>query len=228
MHLGLSVSAQTRLVASADPPVNPVAPLPTLELGAIRSGVWDFQVLGSLSWTQANRLLAAQLVGRDYRLEQGLEVEVEAVELQPWGEQLLLALDLEARHNLFQRAKARIYLKARPVLVPQTATLGFRDLDFSTETRNSFLSSAAWLIRPALLEAIRARAEIDLSEPAAEARAAANQALANWINELPAGVHLSGEVESVALERIALGARHLHLVAAIRGRLEAAVSRLDF
>jgi hypothetical protein len=228
LHLGLAISAQTRLVAGAEPPVNPVTPLPTLELGPIRPGVWDFQVLGSLGWAQANRLLAAQLVGRHYHFEQGLEVGIEAVELQPWGEQLLLALDLEARHNLLQRAKARIYLKARPELDPEGARLRFRELDFSTETRDSFLRSAAWLLRPALLEAIGARAEIDLAEPAAEARKAANRALKDWISRLPQGVHLSGEVESVALEDLALGAESLHLVAAIHGRIEAAVSRLDF
>ncbi len=228
LHLGLGISAQTRLVAVVEPPANPVAPLPPLELGPIQPGVWDFQVLGSLSWAEANRLLAERLVGRDYRLEQGLEVYLAAAEVRPWGEQLLLVLDLEARHSLFARTKARIYLKARPELDAEAGRLRLRELDFSTETRDSFLSSAAWLLRPALLEAIRARAEIDLSEPAAEARAAANRALADWIAGMPAGVKLQGQVEEVTLEQVALGAEHLHLVAVIRGRLEAAVSRLDF
>jgi hypothetical protein len=228
LHLGLAISAQTRLVAGAQPPANPVAPLPTLELGPIRPGVWDFQVLGSLDWEQANRLLSAELVGREYRLEQGLAVDILDAELRPWGDQLLLALDLEARHRLFQRAKARIYLKARPELDAAAARLRFADVDFSTETRDSFLSSAAWLIRPALLEVIRARAAIDLAAPAAEARAAANRALADWIADLPNGVHLDGEVESVALQDVVLGTEHLHLVADIHGRLRGRVSSLDF
>lgn len=228
VHLGLGISAQTRLVAGPEAPANPPTPLPPLDLGPIQPGVWDFQVLGSLGWSEANRLLAAELRGGDFRLEQGLSIHIQEVELRPWGDLLLLAVDLEARHRLFEQAQARIYLKGRPVLERQGQRLRLQDLDFSAETRDSFLSSAAWLIRPALLEAIRERAEIDLAQPAAEARTAANRVLADWIAGLPNGVRLTGQVAEVELADIVLGSDALYLVAEIRGKLKAAVSRLVF
>ena len=228
IRLGLEVQAETQLVVAANAPVQSVRPMPALTVAASKPGRLRLQAMGIASWDRLNAALAERLEGRRLQGSDGTEVQVRSAELSPWGDGILLSLDIDAEHGRWYQASGRLYLTARPRLDVQAQQLYLDDLDFALETRDALATLAHWLLEPSIVEALRQSASIDLSPYVERARGAASAALHQFVAQAPDGLQLSADLREMRVVGVTVAAENLQIAVDATADLAATVTQLNF
>lgn len=228
VSLGLGIEAETRVLVAQDPPINPPAVLPPLGHAEAREGVLELNTLGTAPWQQLNAAISYQLARDSVQGSDGTVLYVEGATLAPWGDGLLLTIDLEAERGQFYKAGGRLYLTARPRLDVQQQRLFLEELDFSLETKDALTNMAAWLMQPTILEALQTKATLDMSAYIARARNKAKRAIERFVADVPQGIELSARLQELAITGLRVTQDALQVTASVSIQVDASVSRLTF
>lgn len=226
--LGLGIEAETKVLVTEDPPVNPASELPLLEHAEAREGALRLNTLGIAPWSHLNAALLHQLGQGSVHGSDGTLLHVHDATLAPWGDGLLLTIDLEAERGRFYKAGGRLYLTARPRLDVQRQRLVLDGLDFSLETKDTLTEMAVWLMQPTILEALEKKTTLDLSAYIARARNKAERAIDRFVADMPQGVELSASLQELAITGLRVTRDALQVTAGASVRTEASLSRLTF
>jgi hypothetical protein len=226
----LGVEAETRVVPVQTTPNCPfpreLAIVPPLEDGRIAVAVPI-----DMPFTEVNRIVAGQLIGRDFSAP-GAAVAATVLDAQvtPAGDRLLISLRIKAREQTSWfglGAEASVNVWGRPVLDPAMQTLRLADIVLDVDSQAAFglLGTAARAAIPYLQAAIEENAKVDLAPFAADARRAIEASLADF-RRSTAGVEVEAGITGVRLAAIAFDAKTLRVVAEAEGTAKVAITSL--
>jgi Domain of unknown function (DUF4403) len=231
--LTIGVQAETRIVPTETRPSCPFPAqleiLPRPEAGRI-----EIVVPIDIPFTDIDKLLAAQLVGKTYPQDgRGpVAITVRRASVAPSGDRLLISLRVKAREKkswFGLGAEADIHVWGRPVLDSDAQTLRLTDIELDVQSEAAFglLGAAAQAARPQLRDALAEHAVVDLKPFAADARKHVADAVAAFSKQDPA-VRVDANVTDLRLIGIAFDARTLRAIAEVNGNVKVAVSSLTF
>ncbi len=181
-----------------------------------------FQIFldATVSYEDAERLTRQSLQGE--RFEQGKRyVVVEDIELYGQGNNMVVNLRLSGSYN------GSIYLSGEPVFNPRRNRIEIEDLDYTLDSKNFLLKSAAWLAKGTLKKKLQENMDYLLEYNLQEAQQQMQEQLADY--EINSGVRLQGSLEELQLFNAYLTTEGIKVVMSITGELGVKVQGLaDF
>ena len=228
VRLGLEVSAETRIVVADVAPPNPVSPLPALAMTRATAGYVDINMMAIASWERLNRELQARLVEQQLTGSDGTQLRIKDARVEPWGDGILLTLDLDARRGRWYHASGRVYLTGRPRLDVDSQGLQLDELDFALETKNTLVAVARWLMEPTILEELRKRASVDLAPHIQRAERIAADAIDRFVQEGHENIQLTAQLRDIRVSSLAVTEDSLQIALNARADVRAAITNLDF
>jgi hypothetical protein len=226
--LTVGLEAQTRVVPGETKPDCPfpatLTIAPQTEAGRV-SIVMPIDV----PFTEVNRLIEAQLVGKTFPDDPKgtVQATVNAASVTPSGDRLLLTLRVMAKERtswLGMAAEGTVYLWSRPVLDASTQVIRLADIGLSVESR-SVLGAAVRAAVPFIERALAERAVIDLKPYAANARKAIEATLAEFSGAVD-GVRVDAAVTEIRIGGIAFDRSTLRIVTEAKGAAKVLVIKL--
>lgn len=226
----LGLEAETRVTAT---PTKPDCPFPDKISIVPPTGTGvNIGVPIDVPFTEINKLIAAQMVGRTYP-EDGsgpVDVTVRSVNVTPSGERLLISLLVRAKEKkswFGLGAEATVHIWGRPVLDQAQQTLRLTDIELAVESEAAFglLGAAARAAVPQMQQALLQRATLDLKPIAANAREKIAAAIADY-QKSEDGLKVDARIDSLTLADIAFDSKTLRVVAEAGGTLNVFVTKL--
>jgi hypothetical protein len=231
--LTIGVQAETRIVPTE---TRPSCPFPAqLEIvPRTEQGRVNIAVPIDIPFTDIDRLLEAQLIGKTYPQDGSgpVEITVRRASLAASGDRLLISLRVKAREKrswFGLGAEADIHVWGRPVLDSAQQLLRLTDIELDVQSEAAFglLGAAAQAARPQLRDALAERAVIDLKPFAAEAKKEVAAAVADF-GKQESGVRIDAAINDLRLVGIAFDATTLRVIAEAAGAVKVAVSSISF
>ncbi|NUR11715.1 MAG: DUF4403 family protein [Bradyrhizobium sp.] len=227
----MGLEAETRVTST---PTKPDCPFPDKISIVPPTGTGvNIGVPIDVPFTEINKLIAAQMVGRTYP-EDGsgpVDVTVKSVNVIPSGDRLLISLLVRAKEKkswLGLGAEATVHIWGRPVLDQAQQTLRLADIQLAVESEAAFglLGAAARAVVPQMQQALLQRATLDLKPIAANAREKIAAAIADY-QKSEDGLKVEAKIDSLTLADIAFDSKTLRVVAEAGGSLNVHVSKLS-
>lgn len=228
IRMGLEVTAETRLVIADAPPANAPGPLPALAMTGRKPGFLEVNTRASASWDRLNQELATRLADQRLAGADGTRVDIRRAEVAPWGEGVLLTLDLDAQRDPWYSASGRVYLTGRPRLDAEAQVLHFDDLDFVLETRHTLTSAARWLMQSTILDQLAQRASLNLAPHIQRAKAEAAEAIERYVRDGPENIALTAQLHDINVTGLAVSEHDLQIGLNARADVRAEIISLDF
>jgi hypothetical protein len=229
--LTLGLQAETRISPSETKPSCPF-PSQLQIVQQIDQGKVAIGVPIDVPFTEVNRLLDAQLKGRNFPEDNSgsFAITVLGATMAPSGERLLISLRIRAREQTTFfgfGAEAMVHVWGRPVLDPKRQILQLADIELDVQSEAVFglLGAAAKAAMPYLQAALGDNAVIDLKPFAANAQQSIGGALAEFRQAEP-GVRVDAAVTGLRLVGIEYDSKILRIVAEAEGTVQAAVTQL--
>ena len=174
----------------------------------------------ALGYEDAERLTKQSIQGE--RFEQGSRyVVVEDVELFGQGNNLVVNLQLSGSYN------GNIYLTGEPVFNPRRNRIEIEDLEYTLDSKNFLLRSAAWLAKGTLKKKLQENMDFLLDYNLQDAQQQMQEQLADY--EISTGVRLQGKLDELQLHNAYLTTDGIKVVMAMNGELGVKVNGLaDF
>ena len=231
LNLTLGMRAETRVVTAE---TKPDCPFPS-QLDIVRrmdQGQVTLDLPIDIPFTEADRLIEAQLKGKTFPLDQSgaFTATVRGVKLAASGDRLLISMNIRANETktwLGLGADATIHIWGKPVLdrAQQQLRFDYIELDVQSEAAFGALGFAAQPAVPYLQKTLADHAQIDLSPLVANARKNIEAAIADF-RENTASVQLDAQVVDVELAGIEFDAKTLRIVASAEGTVHVKVNKL--
>lgn len=227
----LGLEAETRVTAT---PTKPDCPFPDKISIVPPTGTGvNIGVPIDVPFTEINKLIATQMVGRTYP-EDGsgpVDVTVRSVNVIPAGERLLISLLVRAKEKkswFGLGAEATVHIWGRPVLDQAQQTLRLTDIELAVESEAAFglLGAAARAAVPQMQQALLQKATLDLKPIAANAREKIAAAIADY-QKSEDGLKVEARIDSLTLADIAFDSKTLRVVAEAGGTLNVFVTKLS-
>ncbi|HXH46192.1 MAG TPA: DUF4403 family protein [Bradyrhizobium sp.] len=227
----LGLEAETRVTAT---PTKPDCPFPDKISIVPPTGTGvNIGVPIDVPFTEINKLIATQMVGRTYP-EDGsgpVDVTVRSVNVIPAGERLLISLLVRAKEKkswFGLGAEATVHIWGRPVLDQAQQTLRLTDIELAVESEAAFglLGAAARAAVPQMQQALLQKATLDLKPIAANAREKIAAAIADY-QKSEYGLKVEARIDSLTLADIAFDSKTLRVVAEAGGTLNVFVTKLS-
>ncbi|TCU72449.1 uncharacterized protein DUF4403 [Bradyrhizobium sp. R2.2-H] len=227
----LGLEAETRVTSAATKPECPfpdkISIVPPTGTGV------SIGVPIDVPFTEINKLIAAQMVGRTYP-EDGsgpVDVTVKSANVTPSGDRLLISLLVRAKEKkswFGLGAEATVHIWGRPMLDQARQTLRLADIELAVESEAAFglLGAAARAVVPQLQQALLQRATLDLKPIAANAREKIAAAIADY-QKSEDGLKVEAKIDSLTLADIAFDSKTLRVVAEAGGTLNVFVTKLS-
>lgn len=227
----LGLEAETRVTSTATKPECPfpdkISIVPPTGTGV------SIGVPIDVPFTEINKLIAAQMVGRTYP-EDGsgpVDVTVKSANVTPSGDRLLISLLVRAKEKkswFGLGAEATVHIWGRPILDQARQTLRLDDIELAVESEAAFglLGAAARAVVPQLQQALLQRATLDLKPIAANAREKIAAAIADY-QKSEDGLKVEAKIDSLTLADIAFDSKTLRVVAEAGGSLNVFVTKLS-
>ena len=197
----VAVTARPQVLVGQRPAIDSV-PLPDFAEHQPAARGFRISMVAELPYTTADRLLAENLVGRQFEVR-GRTVRVRGAHLYAAGRRLVL------RVGLAGDARGTLYFVGTPRYDPVAQLVTVPDLDFSVETRNVLGRSADWLLHDRLRDQVRAAARFPVGEQVSRIHADVNAAMTR---ELSPGVRLTGRIDALRPLGVNVTARSLATV----------------
>lgn len=227
----LGLEAETRVTSM---PTKPECPFPDKISIVPPTGTGvSIGVPIDVPFTEINKLIAAQMVGRTYP-EDGsgpVDVTVKSANVIPSGDRLLISLLVRAKEKkswFGLGAEATVHIWGRPVLDQAQQTLRLADIQLAVESEAAFglLGAAARAVVPQMQQALLQRATLDLKPIAANAREKIAAAIADY-QKSEDGLKVEAKIDSLTLADIAFDSKTLRVVAEAGGSLNVFVTKLS-
>ena len=227
----LGLEAETRVTST---PTKPDCPFPDKISIVPPTGTGvNIGVPIDVPFTEINKLIAAQMVGRTYP-EDGsgpVDVTVRSANVTPSGDRLRSSLLVHAKEKkswLGLGAAATVHIWGRPVLDQARQTLRLTDIELAVESEAAFglLGAAARAVVPQMQQALLQRATLDLKPIAANAREKIAAVIADY-QKIEDGLRVEAKIDSLTLADIAFDSKTLRVVAEAGGTLNVFVTKLS-
>jgi hypothetical protein len=231
VNLLVGVEAETRIVPAETKPVCPfpaqidIAPQPT-------DGHVGIGIPIDIPFTEVNKLLAAQLVGKTFPEDKSgsIDVKIRHVEIAASGDRLLISLAVNAHERSFLSfgTDATIHVWGKPQLDRQNQILRLTDIELDINSAGAFglIGAAAKAAAPYLKPLLAEKAVVDLKPFAADARKKIETVLTDF-QKSQTGVKVAAKVDALLLESVAFDSKTLRIIAEAEGKLNVAVSELS-
>lgn len=243
---GLTVQPR---VVFGDEPSTTSTPLPALESLPAAPNGFDINTDVEMSFEEANRILqdpatgvinatftsgrrelkiiGARAYGNGPRLAVELQVVGRAIRGdEPKIEDVVTAVKVaynRVRYFFEKRLyklKGKVYLVGTPQYLPDRREIVFPDLEYDIETRNIIAKIANWILKTRLTQQLRANVKMPIGDKLDSVK---TNLSAGLNRELGPRATMSGEVESLTVERVFLGEGALRSRVNLRGRVALAV-----
>lgn len=227
----LGIEAETRVTSTQTKPSCPfpdkISIVPPTGTGVAIAVPID------VPFTEINKLVQAQMVGRTYP-EDGsgpVDVTVKSATVTPSGDRLLISLLVRAKEKksfLGLGAEATVHIWGRPMLDQAQQTLRLADIQLAVESEAAFglLGAAARTVVPQLQQALVQKATLDLKPIAANAREKIAAAIADY-QKSEDGLRVEARIDSLRLADIAFDSKTLRVIAEAGGTLNVFVTKLS-
>lgn len=226
----VGIEAETRITAKQTTPICPfpekisIVP-PTAPVVAIGIPV-------DIPFTDLNRIVEAQLVGRNFP-EDGSSsgnVTVKSAQVSAAGDRLLISLLVNAKEKAFFSfgGEATVQIWGKPVLDQANQILRVSNVEMAVESEAAFglLGAAARAAMPHLQKALAEKATMDLKPILGDAQ----KAVASAISELQRsddGVRVAAEIKRLDLADIAYDSKTLRLIVEASGTINVTVAAIQ-
>jgi len=229
--LTFGIEAETRILGEE---TKPTCPFPAkLELvQQIERGHVNIGVPIDIPFTEINRLMEAQLVGKTFPLDQrgAFTATVKGVNVAGSGGRLLISLRVRANEHrtwFGLGAEATVHVWGRPALDRRQQTLQVEDvsLDVQSEAAFGVLGVAARAALPYFERALTENASIDLRPIALNARKSIGAAIAEF-QRSSKGVRVDADVTDLRLGTIEFDSKTLRVIAEADGTVSIAISEI--
>ena len=230
VNLLVGVEAETRIVPAETKPTcpfpNQIEIVPQLTQGHV-----DIGVPIDIPFTEVNKLLAAQLVGKTFPEDKSgsVDVTIRHVEIAASGDQLLISLVVNAHErSIFSfGTDATVHVWGKPALDRENQILRLTniELDINSSGALGLVGAAARAATPYLKPILAEKAVVDLKPFAADARKKIETVLGDF-QKSQTGVKVSAQVDALLLESVAFDSQTLRIIAEADGHLNVAVSEL--
>lgn len=225
MRLHVGILAETSLHLSNEAPEQIITPLPLKSSIDAMEGL-NIELFMGLEWASISQQLAKVLKQKLAESPLG-EWTLHRAILEPWGDRVLLTLDIEASHQWGQSASGLLHLTALPDIDAEQQVLRLRDIEFSTETQHSLLAGAVWILEGQLLSEIEKRSEVSLTLLYQRATQEANKHLSSALNHKASqSIALTGQIGQVYLKNIHITEQQLHVLVSAKGHIHGEVQTL--
>lgn len=223
MTATIIVKSEPELRFGEEPTPSPTVTLPDFAYRAApqltESGFQVF-VEATLAYQEAEALTKQSLVGE--RFEQGRRhVVVEDIELYGRGNNLVVNLSLSGSYE------GSIFLTGEPVFNPQRNRIEIEDLEYTIDSKNFLLRSAAWLAKGTLKKKLQENMDYLLDYNIQDARKQMQEQLNGY--QLAPGITLNGQLDNVDLYNAYLTIDGIRVAVALYGNVAILVDGLaDF
>ncbi|MEL7426421.1 MAG: DUF4403 family protein [Bacteroidota bacterium] len=178
-----------------------------------------FQIFldATVSYEEAQRLTKQSIQGE--RFEQGKRyVVVEDVELYGQGNNIVVNLRMSGSYD------GSIYLTGEPVFNARRNRIEIEDLEYTLDSKNFLLKSAAWLAKGTLKKKLQENMDYLLEYNLQDAQRQMQEQLADY--EVNPGVRLQGSLDELQLYNAYLTTEGIKVVMSINGDLGVRVQGL--
>ena len=198
-------------------PADVMTSLPKLMPASLTVGdTTRLRLEGLMGYENASKLLTAQLAGRGVT-RYGRRVQVKSARLYPLNDgRVALALSMEGA------VRGDAYFVGTPSVDTVLRVLTVPDLDFDVNTANSLVAGLAWLKKGDLVNELRAKATVPLTELLDSTSALAERAINR---ELTRGVKLFGTVQTGRLKDVVAEPAWIVVRAEATGKLGLEIDR---
>jgi hypothetical protein len=207
------VQSQPSLRFGPRPASNPQFKLPDFSFRNLNpSAEKGFQIYldATLAYADAERLTKQSIQGQ--RFEQGKRyVVVEDVELFGQGNNIVVNLKLSGSYN------GNIYLTGEPVFNPNRNRIEVEDLEYTLDSKNVLLRSAAWLAKGTLKQKLQENMDYLLDYNLQDAQRQMRETLQGY--EIAPGIQLQGDLEELDIHNAYLSADGIRVVMLLSGNL---------
>jgi hypothetical protein len=226
--LTLGVQAETRIVPTETSPDCPFPEMLDL-VDRAEPGRVNIAVPIDVPFTEANRLIAAQLVGKTLPAAKGgVAVTINGATLAASGDRLLISLRIKANETrswFGLGADATVHIWARPVLERERQMLRLADVSLDVDSQGAFVGAATRAMQSYLEAAVAEHAVVDLKPFSANARARVETAIADF-RMRDDGARVDASVIDLRLVDIAFDAQTLRVFAEADGTANVTVTSL--
>ena len=171
----------------------------------------------TVSYEEAERLTKQSIQGE--RFEQGRRhVVVEDVELYGQGNNLVVNLQLSGSYN------GSIFLTGEPVYNARRNRIEIEDLEYTLDSKNFLLRSAAWLAKGTIKKKLQENMDYLLEYNLQDARKQMQEQLADY--EVNEGIRLQGSLDDLLIYNAYLTTEGMKVVMSINGQLGVKVEGL--
>jgi hypothetical protein len=221
MEATIIVKSKPELRFGPKPSANPVIRLPNFEYRMLNESAEEgFQIFldATLPYEEAERLTQQSIKGE--RFEQGNRyVVVEDIELFGQGNNLVINLLLSGSYN------GHIYLTGEPVFNPGRNRIEVEDLEYTLDSKNFLLRSAAWLAKGTLKKKLQDNMDYLMDYNLTDAQKQMQEQLQDY--EISQGVKLKGALEELNIYNAYLTTDGIKVVMSLKGDLGVIVDGLS-
>ncbi len=221
MEATIIVQSKPELRFGPKPSANPIVRLPNFEYRMLNESAEEgFQIFldATLPYEEAERLTRQSIKGE--RFEQGSRyVVVEDIELFGQGNNLVINLLLSGSYN------GHIYLTGEPVFNPNRNRIEVEDLEYTLDSKNFLLRSAAWLAKGTLAKKLQENMDYLLDYNLTDAQKQMQEQLQDY--EITPGVRLQGALEELNIYNAYLTTDGIKVVMSLKGDLGVIVDGLS-
>ncbi len=230
INMTIGLEAQTRITATQ---TKPDCPFPAaLSIAGQLTDRLNIAVPIDIPFTQINKLIEAQLVGKTFPENGGgaAEVTVKKATVAASGERLLVSLRVDGKEKksfLGLGGEADVHIWGKPVLDQKQQVMRLENIELAIESEAAFglLGAAARAAMPYLQNALAERATIDLKPFAADARKQIAAAIAD-IKLDQNGVRADPAVTDIRLAGIEYDNKTLRVIGEADGVIKVTVNKL--
>ncbi len=200
-------------IFSTDTLVETNTPLPFLTKIKSKDN-FNLPVLTIASYDSINSILAVNMKDLVIPYKKKKIIITSAKALGPVGNRLLFEVVFSGGK------KGKLYLLGTPTYDTKSRIINFPDLEFDIRSRDAILKSAKWLFDRKLTEALRSKAQYDLSEQMELARVEIEKQL-NTPLEISKGeyAYFKGNLMDFNISAIQLGPREIQIILDLYGNL---------
>lgn len=139
------------------------------------------------------------------------KIDIRSIKIKGDGERILGAVELG-----MGSLSGRIYVTGSPVYDDKTRTLSVSDFDLEPSTRNELIQSAAWLIRPILLDSIREKLSWNVGNDIDRLLKSARDAVLK--RELTPELELNGEINEAKFDNLRVVEQGIEITLFLTGK----------
>lgn len=227
IDIGVGISASTKILHQIEVPDNPITELPLLDItSTITPGV-NLNLPIAINYKLLNDAFKRNIESLKIESD-GYEIVLNDVEIEANGDKLVAIIEVTGKSNWWEKTTATVNVLGRPHLDADRNELSVVELEFDARSKDILVNSAAWLLKPIILEKLSEALYVDLSEVEREVVKKASKELESLNDKIPSEVALQANIEAFKLTDLRLTPDVMYLVVGATGSVTLSASELEF